>query len=241
MGGSMSTFGRIEEYFGNKRNPLNSYFAKFAWGWTTFVFSCWLILWAFGTRGNKSSRSIKNLVFGIGGQYIITTLYWIFLVNWFFGPGLFDQIYVSSGGGCYSSAGDMMLTSLNGGTIRSFSECRRAKGSWANGLDISGHCFLLLHSALFLLELIDSAFEIRKESDGLVPTLAFWITVGTGWFLVCLWAVMLFFTSWKFHDYKEIVLGSLFAAAYWISYWTLKNRVSSENRSSTQKKKSRSS
>ncbi|KAJ2492696.1 hypothetical protein IWW37_001142 [Coemansia sp. RSA 2050] len=189
----------------SKRNPLNVYIAKFAWAWTTMLFVAMLPF---------ATAPARVLL-----RYSAATLYWLAMTRWFFGPPLFDRLFVHTGGECQMS----MPASEK---PYSMSACRRAGGAWAGGHDISGHCFLLLHSGLFLAEevlapllLLLSSLEHRHTAAS-PATRRVLLAATLG--LDGVWLLMLFFTAKYFHDVGELVSGSLLGIAYWFAVYRMR-------------------
>ncbi|KAF7321825.1 hypothetical protein MKEN_00704400 [Mycena kentingensis (nom. inval.)] len=87
--------------FASKSNPLNVYFIKQAWAWTTAAF---LLLWGTGT---PSSRTVARL-----SRYLTATATWLVFTAWFFGPALFERIVLLSGGECLVPLPDGELLTL---------------------------------------------------------------------------------------------------------------------------------
>ncbi|PVU87160.1 hypothetical protein BB559_006219 [Furculomyces boomerangus] len=210
----------VVTFFMDKRNPLNKYLAKFAWGWTSILMWLSSIIVLAGLSGliggGGVSRKRRNVAVRLITGYIMATLYWTFLVNWFFGPSVFDRIYTKTGGVCMVYTGGDMESYVVNESILTFSGCRGVKGTWQNGFDVSGHSFLLSHSAFFLFEFVIGyylTFSTTRRSI-LYDIVAFVTAVFLG-----IWAIMLFFTSWKFHSYSEILSGFAFALIYWFVFY----------------------
>ncbi|KAJ1824481.1 hypothetical protein GGH91_001824 [Coemansia sp. RSA 2671] len=190
----------------SKRNPLNTYLAKFAWAWTTMLFVAMLPFAAAPAR--------------VVLRYATATLYWLAMTRWFFGPPLFDRLFVHTGGEC-------QLPLPASDTPYSMSACRSAGGAWAGGHDVSGHCFLLLHSGLFLAEevlaplLLLLLASLEHRGPAASPA-ARWALLAATLGLVGVWLLMLFFTAKYFHGVEELVSGSLLGAAYWFAVYHMR-------------------
>lgn len=125
-GSALEEYGRlnglqpIKSFFAQKSNPINVYFIKYAWAWTTLA---WLAqLWTLRSpsapdlKGKGKARDedadedevtpadqeatiasplAKSLL-----RYIISTICWIAFAMWLFGPSLMERILTSSGGVC---------------------------------------------------------------------------------------------------------------------------------------------
>nr|CDS26607.2 hypothetical transcript [Hymenolepis microstoma] len=124
-------------YFSHKRNVLNLIFVKWGWAWTFCSLATFILISTFiYTGGNKRliRGHLMRLLFGSACWYCCT--------------GIFNTVE-SSFGNCYNYNG----TIIRPPTTRPFNRrtCRNAKGYWM-GFDISGHCFLLTMSNLWILE-----------------------------------------------------------------------------------------
>ncbi|KAJ2059091.1 hypothetical protein GGI17_004615 [Coemansia sp. S146] len=187
----------------SKRNPLNTYVAKFAWAWTTALFAAMLLLTAIAPP-----RAVL--------RYALATLYWLAMTRWFFGPPLFDRLFVRTGGECQIS------TATPTDSPYSMSACRAAGGAWAGGHDVSGHCFLLLHSGLFLAEEVLVPLLLLSSLQPQPQPQTRWAVVAATLGLVAVWLLMLFFTAKYFHGLGELVSGSLLGVAYWFAVYRLR-------------------
>ncbi|KAJ2796986.1 hypothetical protein H4S07_006061 [Coemansia furcata] len=188
----------------SKRNPLNTYVAKFAWAWTTMLFVAMLPIHIAPTRAVL--------------RYAMATLYWLAMTRWFFGPPLFDRLFVRTGGVCQIST-TTAAAAATAESHYSMTACRAAGGAWAGGHDVSGHCFLLLHSGLFLAEEVLSSLESRTPTRS---SIARWAVVTATLGLVGVWLLMLFFTAKYFHGLDELVSGSLLGIAYWFAVYRMR-------------------
>ncbi|KAJ1719739.1 hypothetical protein LPJ53_005552 [Coemansia erecta] len=189
----------------SKRNPLNTYFVKLGWAWTTALLAAALPVRRRRDRAATAAR------------YALATLYWWLLTQWCFGPPLFDRLFVRTGGACHAPEGRPLLHA-------SQHTCRAAGGSWAGGHDVSGHCFLLLHSALLLAEevlvpllrpgrLPPQQQQQQQPSSPLASLRRAVVAATAG--LVAVWAAMLFFTAKYFHGAEELASGSVLGVAFW--------------------------
>ncbi|PVV03577.1 hypothetical protein BB560_001947 [Smittium megazygosporum] len=222
----------------DKRNPINKYFSKFCWGWTSLVFflSCLFSLDSVARIGlpkNTKLREIdlfkaKHSQLNAFVNYVFATGYWIFLTQWLFGPSIFDRVFTYTGGGCFmftaisdndgmgSDLGQVSSVYQKSALVSTFQQCRKAGGTWEGGVDISGHCFLLFHSAIFLVYVVLPLATVhRKENISTVLKLFRAILIFSIYVLIYMWAFSLLITSWKFHHFAETFTGSLFAVMYW--------------------------
>ncbi|KAJ2791178.1 hypothetical protein H4R20_006898 [Coemansia guatemalensis] len=204
-------------WWASKRSPLNVYVAKAAWGWTTALFLAALVLCAPARPPSATA--------GAALRYVLATLYWIALVRWFFGPSLFDRVFVHTGGSCHSLqpdvGSDVAPTPL---PFASMQSCRSAGGSWAGGHDVSGHCFLLIHSALLLAEeaLVPLWSAGQRVRHGRWPTVrgsARWAVLAATLALVGLWLFMLYVTASYFHHVNELLSGIVAGTGFWAALY----------------------
>ncbi|KAJ1828383.1 hypothetical protein LPJ56_001144 [Coemansia sp. RSA 2599] len=213
----------------SKTNPLNTYFAKLAWAWTTALFAAALPMRAAPRPLPAAARALAS--------YALATLYWFLMTQWFFGPSLFDRVFVLTGGACQHNAHADADAVADAGpaplAASSLSACRAAGGWWSGGHDVSGHCFLLLHSALFLTEEVLGPLLLSRPRTGAGPTSsgssmravrrARLGVVAATLALVVLWAAMLFATAAYFHGAKELASGAALGIAYWAAAYRLQS------------------
>lgn len=86
-------------YFASKKNILNIFFIKKAWGWTTAAF---FTLYFLSTPKSitPSSSGNNSWTFRRLLQYALATACWLFFSAWFFGPPVLDRLITASGGEC---------------------------------------------------------------------------------------------------------------------------------------------
>ncbi|KAJ8330869.1 hypothetical protein O5D80_000889 [Batrachochytrium dendrobatidis] len=147
-------------------------------------------------------------------RWTSATLYWVIMTQWAFGNPLLDRVYLSTG---------HCLTMTNTVEVRSIRQCKSLGGS-LTGLDISGHCFLLVHAILttfeelkpyFKLHTLDSSSALMAHFTSLskmclsILSLVL-ITLGL------IWWIMLFTTSLYFHSFIEASSGTLLGMLHWL-------------------------
>ncbi|KAI9770116.1 MAG: hypothetical protein M1840_003566 [Geoglossum simile] len=147
-------------YFAQKRNLFNVLFVKIGWFWTSLAFLVFLFSHpSVGPPGTPilTSKRVRAVC-----RWLLVTIWWIVVTQWFFGPPLMDRAFTLTGGQCElvavqpgsMSEGRRLLTSA---------ACKFAGGKWEGGYDISGHVFLLVLGGLFLwLEVLHVA-GLRDE------------------------------------------------------------------------------
>jgi magnesium-transporting ATPase (P-type) len=122
-----------------KHGPLNQIFAKFAWGWTLsgslLLLIVDIIRFILRRTEKTATHIISALKHHISSITIISTstLYWILLTQWFFGPSLMTRIFQTNGS-C------MPRSNYNANTVSllKYEQCTRNGHKW-NGFDVSGH------------------------------------------------------------------------------------------------------
>ncbi|KDR75741.1 hypothetical protein GALMADRAFT_68405 [Galerina marginata CBS 339.88] len=209
-------------YFASKANPLNVFFIKKAWGWTTLVF-------ALSYLTSPPSARIPGRV----AQYLALTAIWMLFTSWFFGPALLDRIMVASGGDC--------VYLMPGGELRSvpaevcyarsaiapethpqlfaflqedqgltgvLPEGWRATPRLRRGHDLSGHVFLLTMSVLFLADQLRASFRARERWSEVHK----W-AVAANVALMGIWLLGCYTTSVYFHTPIEKFTGYLLGVA----------------------------
>ncbi|KAF9429030.1 hypothetical protein BGZ76_001951 [Entomortierella beljakovae] len=225
-------FNTSPSIFSNKRNLLNVIFAKNAWGWTSLVFFFYIAVFygsiflkkpASSSEGRQNGNNDGNegntvshfdtstkiseyieIISKAAIRWAIATSYWWIISRWFFGPSLFDRVYVITGGSC----------SVNGHFTQQ--NCRRQGGLWAGGFDVSGHVFLLSHACLFLLEELSVFLNSPRLWNQAMkrPMAKFSVLSALG--LSLLWWVMLFYTCVYHHHLLESVTGLIVGMAFWL-------------------------
>ncbi|KAJ3319002.1 fat storage-inducing transmembrane protein 2 [Boothiomyces sp. JEL0866] len=91
--------------------------------------------------------------------------------------------------------------------------CKNNGGVWS-GFDISGHCYLLIHSSLVILEEFKQLPKLKPEMN---PIVAF---VGiSSCALLILWIIMLIATCLYFHPFLEVVVGSALGVSWWFAFY----------------------
>ncbi|CCM00270.1 uncharacterized protein FIBRA_02300 [Fibroporia radiculosa] len=153
-------------YFASKANPLNVYFIKRVWGWTSLAF---LAHFFTSPRAARTSERVY--------QYLAATAVWLAFASWFFGPSLIDRLVASTGGECVLNLPSGAIVTLpneycftkSSISISTHSSLFPAsliipEDSWKGrprlrrGHDVSGHIFLLAMSILFLVDQLRFSF-----------------------------------------------------------------------------------
>ncbi|KAJ7783327.1 inositol phospholipid synthesis and fat-storage-inducing TM-domain-containing protein [Mycena metata] len=202
----------------SKGNPLNVYFIKKAWGWTTAAF---LLAWS---TGPPSTRTLPRLT-----RWLTATATWLVFTAWFFGPALIERIVLASGGECVLSlpdgAGAMSLpaeycharTSISPAThpaLFASSSAFVLPAEWTGatprlrkGHDVSGHIFLLTLSILLLAQQLAPSFALTRWST------PHRVAVSANLALIAIWLFATGTTSVYFHSPGEKISGYLLGLA----------------------------
>lgn len=137
-------------YFADKRNILNLYFVKIGWFWTTIAFLLIALPQIPRVLDRRSRRTIAFLQSLL--RYALVTTTWIATTQWFFGPALIDRSFTWTGGRCEALpelAQEKNMFQFE--TLLTAYACKRGRGMWTGGHDISGHIFMLVLSSAFLM------------------------------------------------------------------------------------------
>ncbi|PIL34253.1 hypothetical protein GSI_03964 [Ganoderma sinense ZZ0214-1] len=212
-------------YFASKKNPLNVYFTKKLWLWTTSAF---LFLY---TTSPAASRSRRRIL-----QFALATTVWLAFTSWFFGPPVFERLTASTGGEC-----TLHLPSGAAFTIPQeycFTRSRISitthpslfpaailipDGEWTGmprlrkGHDVSGHTFLLTLSTVFLLDQLRWSFARQRPWPFSHRTGVVFTSVVIVASLVALCTTSLYFHT-PFEKFTGYVLGLISAGLVQLPY-----------------------
>lgn len=139
-------------YFAKKSNIFNQLFVKQGWAWVTASF--FFFLFTHPSTGPSGSlvvtpRRIRGTL-----RWMLVTIWWIFITQWFFGPAIIDRGFLLTGGACElvadANAGKADLDPAK--LVVTSWACKASGGKWKGGHDISGHVFLLVLGSMFLFE-----------------------------------------------------------------------------------------
>uniref|UniRef100_A0A915PVH3 Uncharacterized protein n=1 Tax=Setaria digitata TaxID=48799 RepID=A0A915PVH3_9BILA len=182
-------------YFVKKNNILNSYFVKLGWFWTCVVVCPFI--WCISIAvGQGVSGIVQNL-----SRMIIATIIWYYCTHAFV---VFEQ----------------MTGHCHGSKLSSRSSCAVDGGRWIPGIDISGHCFILIYSTLIICEeslafrSITVAHRIRMKAPVKNENLIriFFLSMCL---LHLLWDFELLISVLYYHHLYHKVMGALVAILCW--------------------------
>jgi hypothetical protein len=210
-------------YFANKKNWLNVYFIKQAWGWTSAAF---FALWL---TSPPNARTPKRLF-----KWLTATVVWLAFTGWFFGPGLFERLTIASGGECMLlfPDGDVVVVPnehCHASSVLSpathpdlFSQTLQANSQWSavpklrRGHDVSGHIFLITMSILFLSDQLRPSLRwvTTPGPRAQLHQAAVWINMG----LIVMWLFACATTTVYFHSPLEKLSGYREQLSYLVKY-----------------------
>ncbi|KAL2912018.1 hypothetical protein HK105_208511 [Polyrhizophydium stewartii] len=112
--------------------------------------------------------------------------------------------------------------------------CRRIGGSHS-GVDVSGHCFLLIHSSLVIFEELRAVLVAASRSHpdrapgpasppaplAAAAQIALHALPAALALLLALWCFMLAITALYFHSLAEKLLGCAFGLAFWLAFYVV--------------------
>ena len=176
-------------FFANKHNIFNLFFIKLGWLW---VGGGLLLFMPFAAKVVRNSIPYSFI------RWTGATLYWFLLTQWFFGDSLLERIFHHSGA---CSNADAIHPRF----------CKQMGGTW-NGFDISGHCFLIIHSSLVIWEELRVLHAVKKPTQSLgISIMSVYLV-----FILFLWWTMLVATCLYYHSIFEKLMGAFFGFGYWI-------------------------
>lgn len=188
---ALTTADTEKSFLSDKRNFLNLIFVKWGWLWTLTLLLPYL--YTIGSR-----RSLQNTMLAYT-RCLLATVCWLLVTQWFFGHSLLARIMHLYP---YAQCDDLKYSS--------FAQCKQAGLQWKS-IDVSGHCFLLIHSSMLMLE------EVSFSSHLLTTLHAeryLQLLMGA---LLTLWMMMLTATSFHFHTAFEKSWGVCFGLAFWLA------------------------
>ncbi|KAI5369256.1 Putative Fat storage-inducing transmembrane protein [Septoria linicola] len=232
-------------YFAKKSNIFNVYFVKVGWFWTTLAF--FVLIFTHSSHGPAFRVQFTKRRVQAIARYVVITTIWVFMTQWFFGPGIVDRSFRWTGGKCDRVLATDLADKLEEGDAKdvfTHAACKAIGGQWRGGHDISGHVFLLiLGSTMLWMELLPAVLHSEglrekrriRTADGLTRNasmetdarpgdaagqreLGFGIKAALGVAGLSWW--MLLMTAAFFHTWFEKVTGLLvaFSAIYTVYF-----------------------
>ncbi|OCH85131.1 hypothetical protein OBBRIDRAFT_821642 [Obba rivulosa] len=207
-------------YFADKKNPLNVYFTKKIWGWTTAGF---VFLFATSPLNARTKERVM--------QYLAATCVFLAFTSWFFGPPVLDRLIANTGGECvlnlptgavvpvpneycYKNENISPIThpALFATSLLVPDSDWHARPRLRRGHDVSGHIFLLTMSTLFLVDQLKTTFKYSRGNRAAWSPAHNWAIVANI-FLVAISLLALYTTSVYFHTPFEKLSGYLLGVA----------------------------
>ena len=218
--GTIALFSVLGERFASqdwqpdKRHLLNVYFVKVGWAWTSLplVFFIPLSTDLLGQRLGWQSSRTRALMVSSWRKLLYASLYWFLITQWFFGPSLLDRLFHA-----------WPWAECEDGASTSFHACKAAGFRWIS-FDISGHCFLMVHSSLLIWEELVPFRQLLMANTQQLWSGQVSVLSRTGAFMAVsfvlvsilfLWYYMLILTSIFFHSASEKVLGTALGFLFW--------------------------
>ncbi|KAJ3290713.1 hypothetical protein HK104_006563 [Borealophlyctis nickersoniae] len=190
--------------FNDKRNPLNVYFVKSGWGWTSVPLLLFAPMAAYHASLGKPSPRRQSAVINSLLRFTASTLYWVIFTQWFFGPSILDRVYIGTGSllihasltiyeelRVISSTARGAPPAIPNGPSTPSKNPRSSQPTTTNG-EIGPY--------YQVAEALLSSFLI---------------------FILLLWWVMLCATSLYFHSWKEKTVGTLIGLAMWVVMYVI--------------------
>lgn len=194
-------------YFSSSKNVLNLYFVKLSWGWTLLLLTPFILL---------SNSSFDRSVLFLGRRMLslaVATAVWYVCTETFF---YIEEVT----GSCFET--DVRNVSVK--ELTSKASCRRKGFHWY-GHDISGHCFILAYSTLFIVEETAAITSLKTANISPLPKMVLNLLYVALNMIVVIWVWMFACTSVYFHETIHKLLGTLCGLLGWyLTYrvWYLK-------------------
>lgn len=184
------------------------YMVKVSWGWTLLLLTPFVLL---------SNSSFSRSVYFLGRRLLslaVATAIWYICTQTFF--------YIEDvTGSCFE-------TNTRDAIIQEFTSkatCRRAGFHW-HGYDISGHCFILAYSSLFIMEEMAPMASVKTASHSALPRMVLNLLYIALNLIVIIWVWMFVCTCVYFHDPSHKLIGTVSGLLAWhLTYrvWYLKS------------------
>ncbi|OAV94457.1 hypothetical protein, variant [Puccinia triticina 1-1 BBBD Race 1] len=193
---------------------------------------------ALSDRAHPSSHVPRIL-----SLHLIATLFWILFTQWCFGSSLIERVLILSGAKCIPSLKSLHSTSAGSSPVQQPLELenlycqhrwgRRLPGLdkfvlstykpyWSEGIDVSGHAFLLTFSILLIVTTLRPSLQHlfaqkkRPESEEERLPRNYRLAIYANLGLLAVWWWMLLMTSLYFHGPVEKFAGLITASGAWI-------------------------
>ena len=202
-----------QSYFSVKTNIFNRYFAKLGWGWTIGLLGPFIYLTLMTTRTTKEivANHLSRLLVATGIWLVVTSLF----------------VFIESRTGTCNHQGFQGATRY---------VCLKGGHKWDEGIDFSGHTFLLLYAILIINEEVkayrkgvkkidkteqqtsevtpDGTTNPTKETFQIYQHLIRVVYIALG-VLTVLWEFMLLSTALYFHHTLHKIAAGICAVFFW--------------------------
>ncbi|KAI9203784.1 inositol phospholipid synthesis and fat-storage-inducing TM-domain-containing protein [Polychytrium aggregatum] len=187
----------VEGFFRNSKNFLNVWFVKKGWFWTSLLL---LLSVALNHFNSKTRAAFRGLV-----RWVLATLCWATM----------SRLMHHS---------DRLLGQCRNASFADPYSCRKGESVW-DGIEISGHAFLLSFAFLCIAEESSALDAIYKEDVTMSHTISrqTWsqpvakVLSALMMLFQLLWIGMLFVTGLYFHSAMEKIFGLAFGVLFWLS------------------------
>ncbi|XP_077191639.1 acyl-coenzyme A diphosphatase FITM2 [Paroedura picta] len=185
-----------ESYLSNKRNLLNIYFVKLAWGWTL-----WLLLPFIGITNYYITRNALAVLRRLATLLVGTAV-------WYTCTRVFLHIEDLTGS-CYKSPTLDVLHRQHPSKL----QCHQAGGFW-HGFDISGHSFLLSYCTLMIVEEMAVMHNLNTSRSPRLHMVLNCLFLALSC-LTVIWLFMFVTTAVYFHNFSQKLFGTLVGLLAW--------------------------
>ncbi|PLW06584.1 hypothetical protein PCASD_25594 [Puccinia coronata f. sp. avenae] len=169
--------------------------------------------------------------------HLVATLLWILFTQWCFGSSIFERLLILTGAKCMPSLSPLHSTATGSPLDQHPTDlenvyCQQRWGRrlpdldqfiiaaykpyWAEGIDVSGHTFLLSFSILLIVSCLHSSIHLlwKTKRPELIPRNYRW-AVYINLALLAIWWWMILMTSLYFHGPVEKLSGFALGTAAW--------------------------
>ena len=197
-------------FYYSKKNFMNLLFIKkgFIWIFPLIFISRFI--------SNKATPGVFTRLSKVYAIWYVTIVSILPLTK---APSITDMLFYYSGGTCQYDMFDNEIYFKDKINVRTLGHCKRLKGKWVNGHDLSGHLFFL---SLMCWVVGMEVFELNGKSYNKSVKFGSVIKKVTNVIaavLLILYGYNIIITVLnEFHQYSEIISGFLwgYASGYWI-------------------------
>uniref|UniRef100_A0AC35UB14 FIT family protein n=1 Tax=Rhabditophanes sp. KR3021 TaxID=114890 RepID=A0AC35UB14_9BILA len=181
---------KADYYLATKTNFINVFVVKLGWLWTSSILGPFIFIVSYGSVGSNAGKTIKDM-----SRLLIAT------AVWFITTTIFETIEQNTGI-CTGAVGSHKKVCYNKG------------GTWITGVDISGHCFLIIYSSLIMTEEVTAIKNWYSKDNRHLKNVANTLLTLIG-VLDIIWIIQLVITSLHYHTIVHKIIGAGIAVAVW--------------------------